>query len=70
MIERFDKRFVTADGIEMAIRHFEDAHQEVDEDLCCIHDLDTLAIRIRIRHGGGRLPSFSSHLEVRDRATG
>ena len=33
IFERFDKRFVTADGIEMAIRHFEDAHQEVSEDL-------------------------------------
>ena len=33
IIEHFDKRFVTADGIEMAIRHFEDAHQEVSEDL-------------------------------------
>ena len=26
-------RFVTADGIEMAIRHFEDARQEVGEEL-------------------------------------
>ena len=33
IIERFDKCFVTADGIEMAIRHFEGAHQEVSEDL-------------------------------------
>ena len=33
IIERFDKRFVIADGIELAIRHFEDAHQEVGEDL-------------------------------------
>ena len=31
--ERFDRRFVTADGIEMAIRHFEEARQEVAEEL-------------------------------------
>ena len=33
IVERFDRRFVTADGIEMAIRHFEDARQEVGEEL-------------------------------------
>ena len=33
IVERFDRRFVTADGIEMAIRHFEEARQEVAEEL-------------------------------------
>ena len=33
IIDRFDRRFVTADGIELAIRRFEDTRQEAGEDL-------------------------------------
>ena len=33
IVERFDRRFVTGDGIELAIRQFEEARQEDGEDI-------------------------------------